>query len=129
MTNNLLYFQRNNRRIFESVICRILDNSLELALPRYYILRLYYTKTVTGARNDSTTYAKLIVNSTEILHVIAETTGEFDDDQGANIAVVQCNKGDDVWVAGDGTLRGDTEGNSDTRTSSFSGFLLHQTSD
>ena len=69
------------------------------------------------------------MNGTEILQALAESTGQYNDDQGANIAVVQCIKGDEVWVTGVGTLRGDSDGETNTRTSSFSGFLLHQTTD
>ena len=65
------------------------------------------------------------MNGTEILHAVADATRDFQEDQGANIAVVQCNKDDEVWVTGKEELPGE----SNTRTSSFSGFLLHQTTD
>ena len=125
MTNNLLYFQGI---LFLCITYLPLDNSLELALAWYYNLCLYYTKTFTGAShilNAKYAYARLMVNGTEILHAVAEAGGDFQEDQGANTAVVQCNKGDEVWVTGKGELPGE----SNTRTSSFSGFLLHQTTD
>ena len=59
--------------------------------------------------------------------VIEGGGGSSQDLQGGNMAVVRLCKGDEVWVTGSGTLPGNSGGNSNTRTSSFIGVLLHPT--
>ena len=78
--------------------------------------------------DSGTTWATLRVNSNDILDIFAEGHADGHDDQNANTAVVQCNMGDKVWVYGDyGDLSGENDANDETRTASFSGFLLHPT--
>ena len=68
-----------------------------------------------------------MVRGAATLHTIAEGIAGNQDLQGANIAVVKLSKGDEVWITGSGSLPGDSYGSSDKRTSSFSGFLIHPT--
>ena len=69
------------------------------------------------------------MNNGATFHAITEGSKADQDLQGANVAVVKLNKGDTVWITGEGKLPGNSNGNSDKRTSSFSGFLVQPTGD
>ena len=61
-----------------------------------------------------------------LMNAVIEGIGSSTFDlQGGNMAVVRLRKDDEVWVSGSGSLPGNSGGNSDTRTSSFTGVLLH----
>lgn len=72
-------------------------------------------------------YARLKVNGDTILEVVAEGTKSSHDLQGNNLGIFKLNVADKVWVSGGGSLPGNSGGNSNTRTSTFSGFLLYPT--
>lgn len=92
-----------------------------------YINIIYIFCVIAAARNSAEVYARLKVNGDTILEVVAEGTKSSHDLQGNNLGIFKLNVGDKAWVSGGGPLPGNSGGNSKTRTSSFSGFLLYPT--
>lgn len=84
---------------------------------------------VSAVRGEATTLAAISVNNDAALHAISEGTKSDQDLQGTNVIVVKLNKGDRVWVSGSGLLPANSNGDSDIKTSSLSGFLLYSTHD
>lgn len=86
---------------------------------------IYLFSFVIAVRGVDSTYAKLSINGNVAIEAVAEGREASDDKQGSNVAIVKLEKDDKVWVTGSGTLPGNSHGNSDTRTSSFSGVRLY----
>ena len=79
-------------------------------------------------RGSGESWAFVKHNGDVLMDAVIEGGGNSSQDlQGGNMAVVRLSKGDEVWVSGSGTLPGNSGGYSDTRTSSFTGVLLHPT--
>lgn len=86
---------------------------------------IYMFSFVIAVRGSQTSHAKLTINGNVVLEAITEGRESSDDKQGSNVAIVKLEKDDKVWVSGSGTLPGDSNGKSNTRTSSFSGVRLY----
>lgn len=89
---------------------------------------IYMFSVVIAVRGSGESWIRLKVNGGVIFNAVAEGSGSSSQDlQGGNMAIVKLNKGDRVWVSGSGSLPGNSGGNSNTRTSTFTGVLLHPT--
>ena len=69
--------------------------------------------------------ASLKVNNNVIAQAVSDSPDDTNDMQGGNIAVTKLTAGDTVCVTGEGTISGNTWGMTNTKSSSFAGFLLY----
>ena len=78
-----------------------------------------------GKSGRSEAMASLKVNNNVIAQAVSESVANADDMQGSNLAVTRLTEGDKVFVFGKGTIPGNIWGRTNTKTSSFAGFLLY----
>ena len=90
-----------------------------------YDLFLHIIFMIIAVRGSGTMWAQIKVNGNVALDAVSEGSKADQDLQGSNMGIMNLNQGDRVWVYGSGSLPGNSNGNSNTRTSSFTGVLLY----
>ncbi|XP_052762171.1 uncharacterized protein LOC128204803 [Mya arenaria] len=97
-------------------------------VPGLYLFSWAVTARKQQGLNGYNIWAKLMMNGNHTVEAVAESYTDTEDNQGSNTAVLMMSRGDEVWVAHEGSADR-IHGDQVERSTSFTGALLVQTED